>query len=491
MSWVKVKKTAKDMKKLSAQDESGREFFIECEDDRYMYVPRCFQPIHPIPQLEPGQAMSQEVLFAGHLEDTAIRPQKAAVAAIKKAFSSWPFAGIVQLPPGCGKTVIAIASAIQLRQRTMICVHTSILFAQWLKRIATFAPNAKIGKIRGAVWQVDEDTDFIVAMLPTLYKKLDKPDMGARLDHLKCGLVVVDEVHHVAARTYFAAVINIPTFCLMGLSATPKRTDQLTRILYYVMGPSIFQAGGAVDTNLQKIARILHYRPCLDNSMTFSTHHQERAYYLRRLSRDSGRNLWLRDEIIKLLADERKQILILSHYLKHLSLLKALLAEHCDSIAIISQKTKPRERETIFAESRVICATYVLVKEGCDEARLNTMVLTLPAGNIIQTAGRVMRGSSSFAFVLDVVDEDTPFTILRNMAMNRRNFFQKNEFTIQDCEYKFEDHGLVPVRKRYAPPALTEEKRVEDPDDDFMPVSRLQKRKRASQEESKEYADSG
>lgn len=448
MSWVKIRKTVQHEVKLSAHDDTGREFFKDCLDDPDMiYVPRCFVPIHPNPNVPPGQAMSDSITFEGKLENSGTRPQESAIKAIKEAFAKWPYAGIVQLPPGCGKTVIAIAAAIQLRQRTMICVHTSILFAQWLKRIATFAPSAKIGYIRGAKWQVDDDTDFIVAMLPTLYRKLSKPETEQRLKDLQCGLVVVDEVHHVAARTYFAAVISIPTQCLLGLSATPKRNDALTRILYYVMGPNIFRAATEVDQRLQKVARILHYEPFMGNKRTFSSRNFERTYFLKRLSQDKDRNLWLRDEIVKLLTDDRKQFLILSHYIKHLKVLKQLLAEYCSSAEMITQKTKAAERETIFATARIIFATYTLIKEGCDEPRLNTMVLTLPAGNIIQTAGRVMRGSSAFAYVLDVADENSHFGILDAMALNRRKFFQKSEFTIEDVTYVPEEQGLVPVRR--------------------------------------------
>lgn len=447
MSWIQLDKTSlltklqwPQYEKKLTDAETKQVFFRE--DDQFYYVPRCCCSSSLLPQINHGETLSSDLTFQGQLEQTASRPQKAAVEAIQQAFQKWPFAGILELPPGTGKTVIAIAAALLLGRKTIICVHTSVLFAQWKERIATFAPSAKIGTIRGKKWDT-EGADIVIAMLQTLYRR--------KKNSAEFGTIIVDEVHHVAAKTFFSAAMDIPTQFMLGLSATPKRNDGLTRILHYVMGPTIFKADIVLAPNTPRHVMMLRYENPSKSivALTFAASREyERMYFLKKLSRDRDRNYMIRDHIIELASNPARQILILSHFVAHLEFMKDLVAaDGLTHLGLLCGTTKMNQRQEIVSDSRLLFATYALVKEGFDSAKLNTLVLMLPAGNIIQTAGRIMRSETSETtiHILDIVDP--VYHLFEKMAYGRRNFYKKRGFQVQDKSYDPLEGGLVLKRK--------------------------------------------
>ena len=57
--------------------------------------------------------------------------------------------GIISLPCGYGKTIIALYLISKLKKKTLIIVHKSFLVNQWIERIQQFLPEARIGIIQG------------------------------------------------------------------------------------------------------------------------------------------------------------------------------------------------------------------------------------------------------------------------------------------------------------------------------------------------------
>jgi superfamily II DNA or RNA helicase len=54
------------------------------------------------------------------------------------------------------------------------------------------------------------------------------------------GTVVVDEAHHIAAATLSQALPRLPARYVIGVSATPDRSDGLEKVLYWLLGPLCF-----------------------------------------------------------------------------------------------------------------------------------------------------------------------------------------------------------------------------------------------------------
>lgn len=451
------------------------------EDETAYLVPRCFDKVPPLCRLYPppvplGGSGDLTPVFSGILHNSEAQPQEEAVAKILETFRKAPYSGILKLPPGTGKTVIAIAAAIRFRQPTLICVHTSVLLEQWCERLRTYAGKASDvpvipGRIRGKVFDI-EGKFFVVAMLQTLYRArhVIPPETF--------GVVIVDEVHHVVARTYFQAVMNLPIRCVLGLSATPKRTDipALNRILRYVMGEVIYEMvagaipGGTYTTTPHQAQIFIHHSESPICRKTFSNHEQARFKYLQEMTLDRIRNLGLVERLVVCLRGEpSRQVLVLSHYVDHLNTLEALFKQvwgeqqgsgvSTQALAppttgVVHGKVKLSARAEIFRDRQVLFSTYSLFKEGGDIPRLDTLLLTLPAGNIIQTAGRIMRsagaasGSSGTSanppntkLIMAVYNDNQypGFATFDHLRHSHIQYFRKHGFEVQQSKLVVEE----------------------------------------------------
>lgn len=78
--------------------------------------------------------------------------------------------GIVSLDTGLGKTVVALKLISLMKKKALIIVHAEFLLEQWIERIKTFLPTARIGVIRQDKCKYDE-CDIVVGMLQSIIKR--------------------------------------------------------------------------------------------------------------------------------------------------------------------------------------------------------------------------------------------------------------------------------------------------------------------------------
>src|SRR5262245_41602234 len=117
--------------------------------------------------------------------------------------------GIVVLPTGAGKTVVALEAIRVAARPTLIVVPTLDLLNQWYKRLGeTFA--IKIGLVGQGICDLQEVTVITYA---SAYRRV--AEIGARF-----GLLIFDEVHHLTSPGWAEiARLAIAPFRL-GLTAT-------------------------------------------------------------------------------------------------------------------------------------------------------------------------------------------------------------------------------------------------------------------------------
>jgi superfamily II DNA or RNA helicase len=156
--------------------------------------------------------------------------------------------GVVVLPTGAGKTVVALMAIERLAPRTLIVVPTIELLAQWQRTVCEQLglPGNAIGIVGGGRREVRDLTiiTFDSAAMPR-----------RRLDGF--GLLIVDEVHHLPAAQYRRIVSKVSAPCRLGLSATPERLDGRHRDLDTLIGPVIFHR---LPSDLRRERHIADYR---------------------------------------------------------------------------------------------------------------------------------------------------------------------------------------------------------------------------------------
>lgn len=159
--------------------------------------------------------------------------------------------GVVVLPTGAGKTVVAIGIAGRLGLRTLVVVPTLDLLGQWRAALAERLgyPLDEIGVIGGGKRTLRDVTVIT-------YDSAAMPQR--RLDGF--GLLVVDEVHHLPARAYRAIAGKTQAPFRLGLSATPERRDDGHLDLDHLIGPVVFRRSPAELAREQYIANYAERR---------------------------------------------------------------------------------------------------------------------------------------------------------------------------------------------------------------------------------------
>lgn len=129
--------------------------------------------------------------------------------------------GLVVLATGLGKTWLSAFDAHQFGARRVLFVaHREEILNQAAETFLRIRPRIRVGFYQGK--QRDVQVDVLCASVQTL----------GRATHLErfapqhFDYIVVDEFHHAAAPTYHRLLKHFSPAFLLGLTATPDRTDQ-------------------------------------------------------------------------------------------------------------------------------------------------------------------------------------------------------------------------------------------------------------------------
>ena len=143
--------------------------------------------------------------------------------------------GVCQLATGKGKSILALKIAKDLGAKTLIVVHKDDLVKGWKEDIQkAFNNKADVGLIKAKSRTVGKH--FTIATVQTL-SRMDESEIEKLYD--KFTLVVQDECHHCPATT-FAIVANFRARYRLGLTATPERTDGLSKVIEFYFGKPFY-----------------------------------------------------------------------------------------------------------------------------------------------------------------------------------------------------------------------------------------------------------
>jgi superfamily II DNA or RNA helicase len=139
-------------------------------------------------------------------------------------------AGVVILPTGAGKSMVA-QMAIELTKRTtLVIVPTIDLMNQWYDLLLS-GFQAEVGLIGGGYFETGALT---VTTYASAFRFMER--MGNQF-----GLLIFDECHHLPSSIYrYAAEMSLAPFRL-GLTATPERSDGADRMLEQLIGPIVYR----------------------------------------------------------------------------------------------------------------------------------------------------------------------------------------------------------------------------------------------------------
>lgn len=386
------------------------------ESQKKMYLPKWFgmdkYGMYEREKIQDGEII--DVNFNGSIREE----QKPVVDAYMKSNHG----GLLELPCGFGKTVIALNILCKIKKKTLIIVHKEFLVSQWIERIEQFIPMAKIGKIQGKI--TDIDADIVICMLQSVAMK-DYP-----IDMFKSfGLTIIDECHHMSAEVFSNALFKIVTKKMLGLSATMTRKDGLSCVFKMFIGPVLIKRKRKENKNV--VIQVERFTTNSEEYNNVEINYNGRVNYSKMISKlcmNEERTEFIIQKLKQIFSNER-QILILGQYKSLLvSLYKKIEQLNFATVGYYIGGMKQKDLK-LSEEKQVIIATYSMAEEALDIKSLNTLLMVTPKSNIIQSVGRVMRNPNSKPLILDFVDSHDCF--LRQWK-KREKYYTKQNYQIHD-----------------------------------------------------------
>lgn len=404
----------------------GKPRIISCADDldQEIVLPRgCLDAAISALEGQGITAIVDDQRFEGDPIDTkflgTLRPEQEAAANDLLGDDM----GLLCAPTAFGKTVVAAAVIGERRRNTLILVHRRQLMEQWRERLATFldGPVENIGQIGGGKRKRTGEID--IAVMQSVSRK-------GKVDSLvgEYGQIIVDEAHHVSAFSFESVLKKVRAKYILGLTATPVRKDGHHPIILMQCGPIRHR----VTPQRQRQLANVEYR-LIPRSTEFRVSDEEDEIGIQalygKLTQDDQRNAQIFDDILQAL-DAGRTPLVLTERVGHAELLAEKLGRFAKNVVILrggrSRKKAAEVLDELAAvpadQERLIIATGRYIGEGFDDARLDTLFLTMPIswkGTLQQYVGRLhrqYRGKQEVR-VYDYVDQNLP--VLRKMYERR------------------------------------------------------------------------
>ena len=404
-------------------------FPVYAESKRKLYLPRYYgyqnfgKPV--LNKLSPGTEVNMDF-------KASLKPKQEPIVKAYLDAANSAGGGIIAVPCGYGKTVIALYIAAQLKKKTLVIVHKEFLVNQWKERIGQFLPEARVGRIQGKVVKID-DKDIVIGMLQSISMREYPDDTFSGF-----GLVIYDECHHLGAEVFSKSLSKTICYHTLGLSATPKRTDGLSKVFEWSLGKIVFSIKKReqedVDVN---IISYFDSNPEYSKELVNFKNKPNMASMINNICLYKPRTKFICEKILECCRDERK-ILLLSDRREHLKDIKTLLDETQDTYTCgyYLGGMKARDLEET-EECDVILGTFIMASEGFDcKYPLNTIILASPKTNIEQSVGRILRQDPNkrkkVPLIIDMVDT---FSMFIKQSDKREKFYNKNNYNITKYEF--------------------------------------------------------
>ena len=345
--------------------------------------------------------------------------------------------GVLAATTGFGKTVVASALIASRQRNTLVLVHRRELLNQWLERLRSFLDidPKHIGVIGGGKRKPTGVID--VALIQSLVRKGEVDDLVNEYGHL-----IVDECHHLSAASFELVARRSKARFVVGLSATVTRKDGHHPIIFIQCGPVRHKVDARTQAAQQGIRhRVRRRLTSFDLPLPLaSAERLSMPEIYAALAQDDERNDLLFDDVLEALEAKRSPI-VLTERKDHLFYLENRFSSFVRNIAVLRGGLTAAERKRAEAalgvpqeEERLILATGRYVGEGFDDARLDTLFLTMPIswkGTLAQYVGRLHRrhAGKSDVLVVDYVDSGVP--VLARMAAKRRAGYRTLGYAIE------------------------------------------------------------
>jgi superfamily II DNA or RNA helicase len=330
--------------------------------------------------------------------------------------------GAISLPTGSGKTVLALNCIANRNQPALVIVHTKELLYQWRDEAVKFLniESKDIGLIGDGKWKIG--SKLTIAIINTLSKRVSEVVN-------EIGFLVVDECHHVPAKTFTDTIKRFKSLFMLGLSATPDRSDGLTPLIHFYLGDLLFNAD---SKEAQAKGYILRPKIISVKTEFDYAYNDDYPAMIKALVTDTKRNNLIINNINDYLYQKGGTALVVSDRKEHCETLKNLISKAHLSNALITGDISSAKRNEIIkkansGELEVLIATTQIINEGFNCKKLDGLFLTTPIRSslkLTQIVGRILRTDKMKVspVIYDYVDRNP---VLQASYQARMNAYEK------------------------------------------------------------------
>jgi len=324
--------------------------------------------------------------------------------------------GLVVMATGTGKTWLsAFDSVVVNAQRVLFVAHREEILKQAEETFIRIRPTASVGKYTGE--SKDIDADLLFASIQTLGK----------LNHLRkfpedyFDYIVVDEFHHAAARTYQKLLSHFSPKFLLGLTATPDRTDQAD-ILSLCDNNLVIQ-NDLFDSIRMHLLCPFHYNGIADTSVDYQAIPWRRGKFDPKRLENKLATFARANHVLQVWR-EKKQTRTLAFCVstKHSDFMADFFVKKGISAMSVHSKSRVRRNEALqrLQEGAIeVLFSVDLFNEGVDLPEIDTVLMIRPTESkilFLQQLGRGLR---------NIVGKD--HLVVLDFIGNHISFFKKFE----------------------------------------------------------------
>jgi ATP-dependent helicase IRC3 len=300
---------------------------------------------------------------------------------------------LIVLPTGAGKTVIFSHLPIIRKESTpmLVIAHRAELLHQAKNKIQQMNPNL-IVEIEQAQ-NIAGKVDVVVASVPTMGRANSDRIEKFPKDYFKT--IIIDEAHHAAAPTYRRIVDYFQPNLILGVTATPQRSDStrlidvFQEIVYYKTIEDLIKQGW--------LTRLVGYRIKTETDLTEIE--VSDGDFVQSQLQDAVNNPNRNASIVaayQQICQERKT-LVFAAGVQHAKDLALSFTKNSIVTEVILGETPDEERSTILQkfrnnEIKVLINVGVLT-EGFDEPSVQAIILARPTKSTLLYTQVVGRGT--------------------------------------------------------------------------------------------------
>ncbi|MBF0578132.1 DEAD/DEAH box helicase [Dysgonomonas sp. GY617] len=241
------------------------------------------------------------------------------------------------------------------------------------------------------------------------------------------GVHIVDECHHIPAKSFREVICKFNSYYLYGLTATPKRKNNDEKLIYVYIGNILYEMSQLEQLSEQNTKVEINVRETnLFAPFDYKIDKYEMISQI--LIYDTQRNSLILEDIEQNI-HRFKSILILTERTVHVSILNLYLKDKYETIAISgedSERSRKSKLEQIQqGHFKIIISTGQFFGEGIDINSLECLFIVYPfafESKLIQYIGRIQR-SGKPPVIFDY--RDSKIDYFDKMFKQRNRYYNK------------------------------------------------------------------